>query len=577
MSTPARFMAYPLVMLSGAVVGGTFLSVHSPFNQAEASTRPQPAAIKAPEPFRGRLGAETPELHELRMAEAEMFPEGYDRDLSAPELWDQSLAGQGDPAAAASPLALRQRGGLGRLTTAPDFLKGLELPNIPIRRDPTIAKYIRYFTTSSEGRKMLTTWLRRSGRYHQLIRETLRRHELPSDIESVVYIESGFWPTARSPAGAVGLWQFMPKTARVYGLTVDKSVDERRSIWKATDAAATYLSDLYERLHSWDLALAAFNVGYNRLSSVIAEQGTDDFWTLRSIDGALPRETSLYVPKVLAIAVIVRNLKHFDLDTIEQAPALEATQIRVPPGIRLSLIARAAGTSVRKLRQLNPEIRIDATPDRGGPVEIHIPSKGLGRARVLLPRLLEDQGDDPLDMKVSPDFDWGTDEGLDKNGKGRIERGAAGNGLDKAKTSKDTAPPAEPAYDFSTLGKPSSAVDPGKTSLLAPIVPSTSLSDLGAKQVSAFSTGTSLVSQPSLVPISTPEPEPEARGVDAARVLYHVQRGDTAWSLSQVWGVPVSRIVRDNRLSNPDLIAVGQTLQLDIPAFHGTAPPKKGQ
>lgn len=558
MTTPARFLAYPLVMLSGAVIGGTFLSVHSPFNQAEASVRPQQPPAPAPPPFRGRLGAETPELHELRMAEAVMFPKGYDRDLSAPELWDPTAQSSGARNVSSLYQGRRGFGGIGRLAAEPDFLKGLSLPNIPVRRDPTVAKYIRYFTTSAKGRRMLTTWLRRSGRYRQLIHNALRKHEVPSDIESVVFIESGFWPTARSTAGAVGLWQFMPKTARIYGLTVDKSVDERRSIWKSTEAAAQYFSDLHDRLQSWDLALAAFNMGYNRLSNVIAAQGTNDYWTLRSIDGALPRETRLYVPKVLAIAVIIHNLKHFDLDGIEEAPPLDAAKIEVPPGIRMSLLARAAGTSLRNLRAMNPEIRLNTTPDRGGPVTIHIPAKGLARARVMLPRLLADQGDDPLDMKVSPDFDWGTNENVDQSGKGRLDRGSQGNGLGLQKK-----PTAQTTYDFSGLGKPTPvAKDPAPTKAGGfSLLPSTTGSPVAAKALDPVPTFSLASAQ------SSPSVEPISHIVGATRIAYRVQPGDSAWALSQVWGVPLSRLVRENHLANPDLLPVGRLLKLDIPPF----------
>jgi membrane-bound lytic murein transglycosylase D len=551
MSSPARFIAYPLVMLSGAVVGATFLSVQAPFNQADAASGHLPSGQK-PRPFRGRLGAETPELRELQLAEAEMFPAGYDRELSDPELWDPPL---GDDLGVLAPSSRDDRFPTGQ-ATGPSVLDGLQMPNLPVPRDPIIAKYIRYFTASSDGRRMLTKWVHRSGRFHQVIQGALRAHELPADIESVVYIESGFWPTARSKAGAVGLWQFMPKTARIYGLTVDKAIDERRAIWKSSRAAAKHLADLHKRFHSWDLALAAYNMGYERLSTAIADNGTDDFWRLRSIEGALPRETSLYVPKVLAVAVIVRNLEHFDLHEIATAPPLDAAAISVPPGIRLSMIARAAGTSLRKVKELNPEIRLDVTPDRGGPIEIHIPSKGLARARVLLPRLLEEQGDDPLDLRASPDFDWGTDEGVER-GKGQVGSGGVG---DSGDPSTDDG---EPVVDFSTV-RPAATQKQTDTST----APASPMSKEPAP-VSADEARPAAPDAPSVGAETTEETNGPAASpsIGATRVMYTVQPGDSVWTLSRVWGLPVSRIVRQNDLSDPSKLSVGRKLQLNIPAF----------
>ncbi|HPY21109.1 MAG TPA: transglycosylase SLT domain-containing protein, partial [Polyangiaceae bacterium] len=344
------------------------------------------------------------ELATLRRAESEMFGQldvimeelsVVSRKLDGMERRDTRESSRSD--------SLQPRG-------SQDFWQDLRLPTLSFSPNPKLEKYIRFFTESASGRKMFVTWLKRSGKYRDIILSSLREHGLPPDLIAVVFIESGFQPKAVSSAGATGLWQFMPKTGRAYGLSVTPRVDERRSIWSSTDAAARHLSDLFAYFQSWELALAAYNYGYERLASLSERMGSRDFWTLSAVEGALPRETVLYVPKVLAVAVILNNLDRFDMANIEWEPALSGAALQVPGGTRLSLVARAAGTSVETIRSLNPEFPNDLIPHRDSPYIIRIPANGLARARVMLPRLLEDPrlGDD--DIRTPAGFDWGRDD-----------------------------------------------------------------------------------------------------------------------------------------------------------------------
>jgi membrane-bound lytic murein transglycosylase D len=123
-------------------------------------------------------------------------------------------------------------------------------------------------------------------------------HDLPRELLAVAAVESGFNPSALSPAGARGLWQLMPATARRYGLVVEASRDERLDPLKSTAAAARYLKDLYGRFQNWPLALAAYNAGEQRVERSLERRG-GDFWTLNRL-AALPEETRRYVPAVLA-------------------------------------------------------------------------------------------------------------------------------------------------------------------------------------------------------------------------------------------------------------------------------------
>lgn len=375
----------------------------------------------------GRHGAESPELRTLRAAEGELFPLAGAANAPAPGV---------DPFDLLSDKLCGPEGCQGNRS---DWLKDLRMPDLPVRPDEDIHRYVRFFSETVRGRKIFTGWLRRSGRYRGIVTSALQDRQLPQDLHALVFVESGYSPTATSSAGAVGLFQFVASTGKAYGLSVDGAIDERRSAQKSAAAGAHHLQDLYERLGSWDLAFAAYNMGYQGMLSRMRELGTEDFWELSALPGALPRETQLYVPKILAVALILRNLDRFGFDDVRPEAAIAASDLEVPPNTSLATLARAAGTSVETLRELNPEIPGAVVPGRaGGPqVAVRVPASGLSRARAMLPRLLDPLDRDALENRVGPSFDWGTDE-LPKGGK--AAKGAQTTDPDADAAGKATRP-----------------------------------------------------------------------------------------------------------------------------------------
>jgi membrane-bound lytic murein transglycosylase D len=154
------------------------------------------------------------------------------------------------------------------------------------------------------------TYLARKPQYEEMIRGKLRQKGMPEDLVYLAMIESGFNPEARSLAEAAGIWQLVPDTARSYGLRVDAEVDERKDPEKATDAALSYLSYLYNRFGSWYLAAAAYNTGPNRVGRIMTEatgqeRGTDaDYYRIWN---ELPGETRDFVPVMMAARIIGRD------------------------------------------------------------------------------------------------------------------------------------------------------------------------------------------------------------------------------------------------------------------------------
>ncbi len=315
-------------------------------------------------------GADTPELRALHAAERELF------SPASPSLgsqWPQELpfpvaTSEDRPRVHASGLspvppasAPPAKDGVKDMT----WLSKLDMPDLPIRWDARVVKYLEFFKDDPRGRSTLTTWLRRSGRYRESIRKVFRKKGLPEDLTWLAMIESGFEPIARSPVGAMGLWQFMPDTGKIYGLSQDRWVDQRMSFPASTEAAADFLADLYRRFGSWDLAMAGYNMGYGGVLSAVRRYNTNDYWALAKLEGSFPWETTLYVPKILAAAIVARNLAAFGYQDVTVDPPLEGEDVPVGPGIALATVATACGVTTKEVEQLNPELRASRTPPAG--------------------------------------------------------------------------------------------------------------------------------------------------------------------------------------------------------------------
>ena len=430
-----------------------------------------------------------------------------------------------------------------------DPLAGLQMPDLPVPRNSHVLKYIRYFSEHHEGRKNFAEALRRSGRFQEIIAKAFRELGLPQDLIAVAFIESGFSTEAVSTAGAAGLWQFMPSTGRAYGLQIESTLDERASIWRSTEAAAHHLSDLYERFRSWELALAAYNLGFDGLDRRLDEWETDDFWTLADSPGALPKETAHYVPKILAAAVIFANLDAYGFADVERAPAIDASELEVPGGTHLAVVARAAGTSLRVLRELNPELLADIVPDRGGEATIHIPRSGLARARAMLPKLATDTDD--RTTRVSEDFDWGKDDV--RTGRSRLERTSARtsheprNALGPRRTRRRSSSgerTVNPAPQLPAAGEETLPGDKRVTEAVTP--KNEKASDAGKSERTAKAD-------------RTDKPE-------TARVLYRIVPGDSIQQIAAMVGLTVDQVLAQAHVMSAADIKVGTLLDLRVPS-----------
>lgn len=206
---------------------------------------------------------------------------------------------------------------------------------------------------------------RRSGKYHAMIVEELKKAGLPAELAWLPLIESGFQSNALSPARALGIWQFIPSTGYKYGLKRDRYVDERMDPEKATKAAIDYLKELHGMFGDWATVLAAYNCGEGRVLREIRQQNInylDNFWDLYE---KLPRETARYVPRFLATLHILKEPAKYGLDKILLQPSLEYDTVAVQRMVNLSDVANTMNIDKETLASLNPELRHQIIPELG--------------------------------------------------------------------------------------------------------------------------------------------------------------------------------------------------------------------
>lgn len=230
--------------------------------------------------------------------------------------------------------------------------------DVPLIQNRYVTNSLVYYTLKRP--EVMELWLQRAEVYMPMIQRILKEEGVPSELAYLAFIESGLNPKARSWAAAVGMWQFIAATGRVYGLEVNWWVDERRDPEKATRAAARHLKDLHDIWGDWHLAMANYNISPRGLKRAISRAGgKKDYWEAYPY---LPRETRGYVPGFIATAMIGLNREEFGFQTKYEGEPYSYQVVEVDGLMPLVDLAKAVGISTEELKDYNPELLRWATP-----------------------------------------------------------------------------------------------------------------------------------------------------------------------------------------------------------------------
>lgn len=232
-----------------------------------------------------------------------------------------------------------------------------------------IFSFINYFTVRNrEYTKMV---LKRKDIFFPLFEETLAHHDMPDDIKFLAIIESGLNPRARSRVGAMGLWQFMPATGRMYNLEVNQDIDDRMDPELATEAAAKYLKSLYRMFGNWEVALAAYNCGPGNVRKAIRRSGgKTTFW---GIYDYLPRETRSYVPQFQAMMYVLRYAEEHNFILENPTYPIAYEKVIFNQELDLEQLATMASICIEDLEELNPSIQNRLLPSSHQHFALRIP------------------------------------------------------------------------------------------------------------------------------------------------------------------------------------------------------------
>jgi membrane-bound lytic murein transglycosylase D len=243
---------------------------------------------------------------------------------------------------------------------------------IPLDYNHAVKQYIDRFTTSR--RSFIAKALGLSNQYFPLYEEVLDRYNMPDEMKYLSVIESGLNTKARSPMGATGLWQFMYRTGKSYGLEANSFIDDRCDPVLATDAAARFLTDLYKIYGDWQLCMAAYNAGPGNVNKAIARSGGKrNYWEIRPF---LPRETQNYVPQFIAVAFVMHYHEKFQILPLKPKDEIFQTDtIIIKEKLSLDFVSEQLGINKDLLALINPSLKSNIIPKSENGIVFHLPSE----------------------------------------------------------------------------------------------------------------------------------------------------------------------------------------------------------
>jgi membrane-bound lytic murein transglycosylase D len=415
-----------------------------------------------------------------------------------------------------------------------------KLPGVIPEMNQKVMKWVQFY--ARDGGKLFLRWVKSSAQYMGLVQNILEREGVPSDLAYLVMIESGFNLQARSWAHAVGPWQFILGTARLFDLKVDPWVDERYDPETSTVAAARYLKHLYSLFGSWPLAIAAYNGGEGLVNRALKRQNTRDFWSLR-----LPRQTEEYVPQFMAALHLAKDPGRYGLDP-KVPPAMPFEEVMVYGSVDLHRIAQVCDVSAEFVKLLNPSFKRAKTPPRRDGIKVRVPA---GSAQKYVSSL-SDEGARGECLGSSGDPDYQTTRTTADLSHGRI----VGPEIQNPKSSSYSYPAAEDELYLTYRVR--------KGDSLYRISRNFGVSIKEIQEFNEVSRGNVIKpGQKLLIPrdgVKLAENPSDKHVRKSAKLVHIVRHGETLYGLSRSYGVSINDLMSWNDLGPRGMIRSGQRL-----------------
>jgi membrane-bound lytic murein transglycosylase D len=400
-------------------------------------------------------------------------------------------------------------------------LKRIE-KEVPLTYNNAIISFIHYFTV--RNREYSRMVLRRRDAFFPTFEKILKENGMPEELKYLSIVESGLNPRARSRAGAVGLWQFMPPTGKYYNLNIDWYIDERSDPAKSTQAACDYLKYLYNMFHNWDLALAAYNCGPGNVRKAIkASRNKKDFW---EIYYHLPRETRSYVPQFIAVSYLMNYAKEHNLfpDYAEGMESLHT--IYTDQYVNVEMLAKYLDVCPEDLQKMNPTLLRNRVPSYAKNFPLKIPAE---KTHILMSNFCSIMdscskvGSEELIESINPFSDRATNRNTIVHvvKKGEILQ----------KIAKKYHVSIAELKTWNTL----------KSSTLK-----------YGQKLTIWREGRQDNSDKKLA-VSAPSGKKSKKSLSGRKQVYLVQPGDTLWSICQKTEIPVEKLKKLNKLKSTEL------------------------
>ncbi len=267
------------------------------------------------------------------------------------------------------------------LAIIPEFSDSVyieRLQNIPSVIDLSYNKIVRNYihVYTKQRRENVGAMIGYADYYFPKIEEIFESYGIPTELKYLAIIESALNPRAVSRVGATGMWQFMYGTARMYDLTVNSYIDDRRDPIKSAHAAALFIKDLYSMFNDWTLVIAAYNCGPGNVNKAIRRSGGNrDFW---QIYYRLPRETRGYVPAYIAATYTFNYYKEHGIQPIYPEIPIATDTIMISDNLHLQQVSEVLHIPIKALRDLNPQYKQDIIPGKGTFLSLTIPLEYTG-------------------------------------------------------------------------------------------------------------------------------------------------------------------------------------------------------